>query len=220
MNQLQLLTGFVGFVFRHFTHVEVIGLENMPKEGGCIVCVNHIALIDPAVIFMYSGRRDLSALVAKKHQSNRVLRWIVDVVGGIWLNRDEADTHAIRASQDFLRQGGCLGLAPEGTRSATKTMIEAKTGAAYLAEKAQVPIVPVGLAGTETLLASWKRLRKPQIQMIVGKPFMLQPVDRKDRDAGLKRNTDEIMCRIATLLPEKYHGFYAGHPRLRELQAK
>lgn len=205
------------FIFDHFTRVEVTGNEFMPLSGGCLICVNHLAIFDPAVIYCFTGRSDLTALVAKKHQANPVLRWVVNVVGGIWINREEADTHAIRAAQDYLRSGGCLGMSPEGTRSPTKAMIEAKTGAAYLADRVRVPVVPVALQGTETIVACWKRLRKPTIRMIIGKPLLLPPVERKDRDAGLQRNTDEIMCQIALLLPEKYHGFYAAHPRLLEL---
>ncbi len=217
MDQLKLLRNSVAFLFRTLTIVEVVGIENMPTQGGCLVCVNHLAVYDPVIVYLYCGRNDLSALVAKKHQTNPIFRWIVNVVGGIWLNRDEADSHAIRAAQEFLRNGGCLGISPEGTRSPTHAMIEAKTGAAYLADKVQVPIVPIALFGTEQINRSWLRLSRPHIRMVIGKPFTLPPLERKDRAAGMQRNTDEIMCQIAALLPEAYRGFYTNHPRISEL---
>ncbi len=218
MDKRQALRSVVGFLLRNLTTVEVVGLENMPQQNcGCLVCVNHLAIFDPVIVYICCGRTDQTALVAKKHFANPFLRWIVNIVGGIWINREEADTHAIRAAQAYLRGGGCLGISPEGTRSPTRALIEPKTGAAYLADKAQVPIVPVALEGTETIIPSWKRLRRPRIRMIVGQPFMLPPLDRKERDRDLQRNTDEIMCRIAVLLHEQYRGVYADHPRLLEL---
>ena len=98
-------------------------------------------------------------------------------------------------------------------------MAEGKPGVAYLALKAEVPIVPVGLTGTEdrVVIERLKHLKKSEIKIIVGKPFNLPPIQRKNRDADLKQYTDEIMCRIGVLIPEKYRGVYANHPRLKEL---
>ena len=59
--------------------------------------------------------------------------------------------------------------------------------------------------------------QNPKFQVIVGKPFRLPPLDRKNRDTSLQQNTDEIMCRIAALLPPNYRGVYAGSPRIEEL---
>jgi 1-acyl-sn-glycerol-3-phosphate acyltransferase len=217
MDKRAVLRGVVRFLFRLLMKVEVCGEENVPQSGGLLICTNHLAIFDPAFIYVYSGRKDLSALVAKKHQKNPLLRYLVNFVGGIWLNRDEADTQAIRLAQDFLKNGGCLGISPEGTRSPTHALIEGKTGAAYLANRAEIPILPVGLVNTHQIVPSLKRLRRPQIIVKFGIPFELPPVDRKDREAGLRRNTDEIMCQIAALLPEENRGVYCDHPRLREI---
>jgi 1-acyl-sn-glycerol-3-phosphate acyltransferase len=197
--------------------VDVYGLENVPKSGALLICTNHLSIVDPGFVFVFSPRKDLSALVAKKHQKNPFLRLIVNTAGGIWLNRDDADTHAIRAAQEILKNGGCLGIAPEGTRSHTHGLIEAKTGAAYLADRAQAPVLPVGIAHSDRIVEDWKRLHRPRITVRFGTPFQLPPVDRKDREAGLRRNTDEIMCQIAALLPEEHWGVYRDHPRLKEV---
>ena len=108
-------------------------------------------------------------------------------------------------------------MAPEGTRSRTRSLIQAKTGVAYLADKAGVPVVPVAITGTEKAVSTFFRLRRPPIQIRFGKPFCLQPSERHARGSSLDQNTDEIMCRIAALLPPEYRGVYAGHPRLQEL---
>jgi 1-acyl-sn-glycerol-3-phosphate acyltransferase len=82
-----------------------------------------------------------------------------------------------------------------------------------------VPVVPAGIYGTEKALGSLARLRRPRIHLRFGIPFTLPTVGRQAREAGLQRNTDEIMCRIAALLPAEYRGVYGQHPRLREILA-
>ena len=118
-----------------------------------------------------------------------------------------------------MEAGNILVIAPEGTRSRVGSMIEGKPGVSYLAAKLNRPIVPVGLAGTEdhVILGNIKRLKRSHIVIHAGIPFSLPPIPKKDRDATLKQYTDEIMCRIAALIPEKNRGVYAEHPRLREL---
>ena len=111
-----------------------------------------------------------------------------------------------------------LGIAPEGTRSTVRALLEGKPGTAYLAEMMRVPVVPVAITGTETAMARILTFRPPKIRVHYGKPFTLPPIDRSDRDASLQRNTDEIMSRIAVLLPERYRGFYKDHPRVKELE--
>lgn len=207
----------VGFLFRLLTRLEVSGLENIPSSGGCLLCPNHIHLLDTPLIFIHLKRQDITGLVAKKHQKNAFFRWIVDSIPGIWLNRDEADTQAIRTAVGYLKRGWGLGIAPEGTRSKTGTLILAKTGVAYLADRAGVPIIPIAIMGTETAFSCLKRLRRPRIILRVGQPLNLPPVNRLSRDVDLEHNTDEIMCQIAAMLAPEYRGVYADHPRLKEL---
>jgi 1-acyl-sn-glycerol-3-phosphate acyltransferase len=98
-------------------------------------------------------------------------------------------------------------------------LIEAKPGVSYLATKLKRPIVPVAITGTEdeNLLGNLKKLRRSHITVGAGPTFTLPPLPRENRDEILKQYTDEIMCHIAALLPEKHRGVYAEHPRLQEL---
>src|SRR5690554_764101 len=207
----------VGFLFKLLSHVHVTGLENVPQNGGVILAVNHLSYLDAPLIFVVSTRDDVTALVTSKYQKHWLFRRLINGVRGIWINREEADVHALKAALAYLQQGGALGIAPEGTRSTTGSLIPAKTGAAYLATKAGVPIVPVAVTGTETAVRKLLSFRRPHIILRFGKPFHLPPLDRKDRAGSLQRNTDAIMCRIAALLPPEYRGVYADHPCLREL---
>lgn len=216
MTSKELLRKFVYILFSLISRVEIHGVENLPLTGGVLICTNHLSLVDPALVFVYAGR-DCTALVAKTHRSNLLQRWIVNTVEGIWLERGEADLHALRAAQEYLKNGGALGIAPEGTRSKVHGLIKAKTGAAYLADKTGVVVVPVAITGSDLVISTWKRLRRPRLSMTFGKPFRLPPVARAARSADLERNTDEIMCQIAALLPEHYRGVYKDHPRLTEI---
>lgn len=206
-----------GFLFWLLSKVEVIGIENVPKIGGGIVASNHLGIIDAPLIFYVVRRNDITALVAKKHQKNPIIRWVVEVASGIWINREEADSAAVRAARSHLQNGGLLGIAPEGTRSKTGGLNPGKTGVAYMAEKAGVPIIPAAITGTYSGMKKVLLLKRPRFTIRFGKPFILPPVDRTSRAASLVRNTDEIMCRIAVLLPPANRGVYGDHPRLKEL---
>lgn len=198
---------------------EFIGIENIPAEGGLILATNHLSIIDiPVLLVMsYEKRTDITALVTTKYRESFIFRFLIDFMGGIWIDRTKLDFTAFRSAVDYLKDGGFVGISPEGTRSKTGALTEGKSGLVIIAEKAGVPIVPVGISGTEDARSKLMRLRRPRIVARAGKPFRLLPLERNNRNEILQRNTDEIMCRIAAQLPEKYHGFYSDHPRLKEL---
>lgn len=200
-----------------FSRPTFYGLENLPTQDGVIVATNHMSLIDTLMLFINPVRKDMTALVADKYQKYVFFRWILDTGGVIWLDRENADFGALRAAVDVLRQGMALGIAPEGTRSVTGQLLEGKPGAVLVALRAKAPIVPVGIAGTEVFFSHALTLRRPKITVRFGKPFRLEPLARENREEQMARYTTEVMCHIAALLPEKYHGFYRGNPRLQEL---
>ncbi len=147
-----------------------------------------------------------------------MIHWFINLVGGIWLDRTRADFAAFRTAIEALDAGQALGIAPEGTRSDTGALIEGKPGTILLAIKAQAPVVPTALFGTESAAKNW--WKRPRLTIRFGAPFTLPPLSRENREEQMQTSTDEMMCRIAALLPEKYHGVYAGHPRLQELLAE
>jgi 1-acyl-sn-glycerol-3-phosphate acyltransferase len=202
-------------LFQILTRFEVQGLDHIPPEGGALIAVNHLSRLDPPAIFAVIERDDLSALVADKYKSHLLIRPVVEYVKGIWIHREDTDFRALRQATEYLQNGGILGIAPEGTRSSSRGLITAKTGVAYLADKAGAPVIPVAIAGTDQIFQAWGKLRRPKVVLRFGEPFRLPPLDRKNRVAQLQENTAEIMLRIAAMLPEEYRGVYADDPRLK-----
>ncbi len=216
----KLLHVVFNFLLRLLTRLDIQGKENVPEVGACVMVSNHLGMVDAPLVFALLDRKDSTGVVAKKHQKNILLKWIINTSGAIWINREEADTKAIRAIRNFLDEGGIVGIAPEGTRSKTGGLLEGKTGAAYFVNLTDVPVLPAGITGTDNLSYWWKRLKRPPVTIRFGETFKLPQVERSRREEGLRENTEEIMCRIAALLPPDKRGVYANHPRTQELLAE
>jgi len=216
----QTLQKIINRLIRMFSRPTFLGTEYLPLEGGLIVATNHLSRLDTLLLFINPARGDITALVADKYQNYPLFKWILNTGGIIWLDRENADFGAIRAAVAALKQGAALGIAPEGTRSIGAELLEGKPGTVLVALKAGVPIVPVGITGTENVFRRMFTLQFPKITVKFGPAFILPPLDRDRRDEQMKAYTDEIMCRIAALLPDRYHGFYKNHPRLNELRSQ
>ena len=214
----QTLQKIVKFILPRICEVEYQGLEYLPEKGGVIITTNHLSRMDIPFLFITPVRDDITALVADKYQHYLFFRWFCTVAEGIWIDRSKADFTALRQSLDALRQGKALGISPEGTRSETGGLLEGKAGTALIAVKGNVPIIPVALWGTENSFKELFSFKRPKMYMRYGPVYHLPSLDRDNREAALQRAVDEIMCRIAVLLPEQYRGFYRGHPRIQELE--
>lgn len=200
-----------------FTDTEFKGIENIPDTGGILIATNHLSRMDILVVFMIPNRPEMTALVTTKYLKYPLIRWFIITAKGIWLDRDTADFSAFRTAVAALEQGKAVGIAPEGTRSKSGQLLEGKPGTILLAVRANVPIIPVAITGT---IGAFKRLlllQKPHITAEFGPVIPAPVLERGNRDEQLQKLTDEMMCRIAVMLPESYRGFYANHPRLKEL---
>jgi 1-acyl-sn-glycerol-3-phosphate acyltransferase len=176
--------------------------------------------MDIPVLFITPTRPEVTALVTTKYLKYPLLRWFIVTAQGIWLDRETADFSAFRQAVHALQQGKALGISPEGTRSVDARLLEGKPGTALLALRTGVPIVPVALSGTEDAIEKLLHFKRPLITAEYGKPIIPPKLDRQDREGQLDKLTTEIMCQIAAMLDEKYHGFYRSHPRLLEILAQ
>lgn len=103
-----------------------------------------------------------------------------------------------------------VAIAPEGRESLTGTLEQGTGGAAYLALKGDVPVIPVTFTGTENKIVfnNMKRFRRTNVSMTIGKPFQLEQL--KDRRMSIQVGTEEIMKTLAQQLPPKYRGVYSS----------
>ena len=211
----------VRFAMKILTKLEVRGIEHLP-QGNFIAAANHLGRLDTAALLCIMDREDIIMPIAEKYRNHPIFGAIGRAANGIWLNRFDADFSALRQILERMKQGGMLVIAPEGTRSKTEALQAGKLGVAFLAGKSGYPVVPVAVTGTEdrVITQNLKRFRRSKITATAGEPFFIEIPNGKGREVALREATDEIMCRIGSMLPEKYRGVYADHPRLKELSAK
>ncbi|MEK6752983.1 MAG: lysophospholipid acyltransferase family protein [Chloroflexota bacterium] len=208
----------VRFIMNLIADVEIVGMEKLPA-GNVLLAANHLGRLDTAVLLCAFDREDIIMAVAEKYRDHPFFGAIGRAVDAIWLNRFEADFAALREILARMQKGGLMVIAPEGTRSKTEALQEGKMGAAFLASKSGYPVLPVALTGTEDrgVIANLKRFRRSKIRAVAGEPFYIEIPRGKGREEAMRQATDEIMCRIAAMLPERYRGYYRDFPRVREL---
>lgn len=203
-------------LLRIIADVELHHFDRIPISGRAIVVSNHLGRLDAMLGMILTDREDVIMMVADKYRTSAFWRYAVRKMDAIWLHREGADFHALRIVQKRLQAGGIAAVAPEGTRSKTEALQPGKPGAAFLAAKTGAPLIPIALTGTEDRVVRQRlrHLRRLHIVIRVGEPFTLPPLDHRHRDACLAQGTEELMLRIAALLPPSYRGVYADHPRL------
>lgn len=216
---LRVIRTLLRVLLRTIARFEIHGKDNVPLTGGMVIASNHIGILDIVMVYFAIDRTDLFIPVAEKWEKIGWIKWLGKHLNFLFVDRYNPDLKAIRKMIALMQEGKCLVIAPEGTRSRTGGLIEGKPGVTYLAARAGFPVIPVAITGTqdEVLLANARRFKKSFVTLTAGNMFTIPPLPNHDRDAALQKYTDEIMCQIAALLPERYRGVYADHPRLQEL---
>lgn len=152
----------------------------------------------------------IAGFAAKKYKGT-LLEPFFRLGSPVWIDQDSPDRQALSTALNLIKAGYKFGIAPEGHRSKTGGLLEGRDGAAFLASRANLPIVPMVAWGTEKLL----RYPRPKVTVVVGKPYHLP--EGRARGDQLADYTNRIMCALAALLPEQYRGHYTGHPLIEEM---
>jgi len=199
--------------------VDATGYENLPEKGGFVIAVNHLGFLDAPMAYYALDSWNLFVPVAEKWEEIPILKWLGKYLNFIFIDRFNLDLKSMREMMKRMDEGQTLVIAPEGTRARDEKMAQGRPGVAYLASKMSWQIVPVAISGTEDRIfhGNLKRLRRTHIKITAGRSFMLPSFPKENREEVLQEYTDEIMCRIAAMLPERNRGYYAEHPRLKEL---
>lgn len=219
--RLKLTRFLIRFLLKLLTHIDVNGRDNIPTGHNFIVAANHIGLVDAFLPFYIVNNSNLVLMVGEKWEKLWIMRWLGRGLNFLFVDRFNPDLKALREVIKRMKGGEVLVITPEGTRSKVGTLIEGKPGVSYLAAKLGYPLLPISISGSfdKIFFDQLKHLRRPHITVHIGKTFTLPPLpsDSQEREEILKTDTDEIMCRIAALLPPEQWGVYTGHPRLKEL---
>ena len=195
--------------------VALEGTEHVPDLPAVIVASNHLSVTDPALICVSVEqlvRRRVRYMAKAEAFEWPLLGPLMSTYGGFAVHRDRPDREAYRMAREVLRSGDWLGLAPEGTRSRTGTLGEPKPGVALLALRTGAPILPVGISGTERLWPVGGRFPRPGTTVAVRFGPLIRP--REPGGSGsagpghesVAAATEELMARIAELLPPSYRG--------------
>jgi 1-acyl-sn-glycerol-3-phosphate acyltransferase len=203
----RVAVGIVRVLLHIVARLQIEGQEHIPRQGPFILATNHLHWLDsPLVAATFPYRAYVFA--ADKWAKHRLLGALFRSLEAIWVRRGEVDRQALRQALDVLREGAVLGLAPEGTRSKTGGLQPGRTGAAYMAFRAGVAVLPVACTGQEKVLPALRHLRRATVRVQFGAPLYPPQVEGKTSSAEVQAFTKEIMYRLAAMLPPEYRGVY------------
>lgn len=158
-------------VFTFWLRYQVRGLENVPRQGGGLVLVNHQSFLDPLLIGL-PLQRPVSFLARDTLFPIPFVGWVLRNTYVMPINRDAASTASIRHAIKRIEHGFLVGIFPEGTRSELGDVGEFKPGFVSLIRRTQLPIYPVGIAGAnEAMPRRGLRLFPRPVRVVFGKPF-------------------------------------------------
>jgi 1-acyl-sn-glycerol-3-phosphate acyltransferase len=202
------IRGVCRVVIRLCTRTSVHGLENYPRQGPALVVINHLG--DPDAVLVLACLPEFPEVIGKIELRNiSILRLVMGGLGIIWVHRGQADRKAIATALEAFNRGRRVIIAPEGRESVTGALEAGTDGAAFLALKAGVPVVPITVTGTENrcVYGNLKRLHRTPVTLTMGRPFVLPQL--ADRHETLRGGTLIIMETLARQLPPEYRGVYS-----------
>ncbi|MFC1908334.1 lysophospholipid acyltransferase family protein [Chloroflexota bacterium] len=191
-----------------WSRYRVHGRENIPAKGPLLVVANHLNLADPPIVGLSINRR--AVFMAKEELfRQRLASFFVRKLGAFPVYRRGLSREALHQAEHWLGKGMALVMFPEGSRSNNAKLKSAFPGSAMVAARMGVPILPIGIAGTEEFKGFTWWLRRPRITVNIGQPFQPPPLNGRLSKEERLELTDSIMGRMAALLPAEYRGKYA-----------
>ncbi len=206
-----LVTGALHLLTGILCRVHGDQLSRVPAEGPLILVSNHINFLEVPLIYPRLRPRPVTGFSKSESWDSPALGMLMDLWGIIPLHRGEADVGAMRTGLAALEAGKILVVTPEGTRTGDGRLRPAHPGAAWLALKSGAPLLPLAFYGGEHFWTRLRRLGRTEFHIMVGEPFCLATTNSSRADRRTRQAiADAIMARVAVLLPEHYHGVYAG----------
>ena len=206
--------------FRTLYHVlgkvELNGFENIPEHNKYVVIFNHVSLVEiPFIAAFWPTIIEIIGAVVV--WSRGYQGWVAKMWGGIQVNRTAFDREVFKQVKMVFDDGRPLMISPEGTRSHTPGLLRGKPGVAYIVDQVDALILPVAVVGnTIEFLTEGIRGKRPKLQMFIGEPFSVPRLEGKGEAKRKQRqyNTDFMMAKLASMLPEEYRGVYQEYEKI------
>lgn len=189
------------------------GRGNVPSTGPLILVANHVHVMDP-IFLVFTLPRWITFVAKEELFHSLFLRLWLRWAGSLPLQRDgkiAEKQRILETAKKALDEGLILGLFPEGGRSHDGKLRKGKAGSAFIASKIDVPLLPIGISGTDRIHGISWLWKRPRIVVRIGKPFKLPPTSNKMSKSQMQLLTKQLMEEIAALLPTGYRGAYEKH---------
>ncbi len=199
---------------------KVVGRENIPRKGPYLVLINHISHLDMVLVLAMAPLMKFRYLISRRWVQKKLFGRVLHWLGAIPVSFEPGamNCSAVRQGLRTLQSGLALGFAPEATIS-PPGLLQGKRGAGFFASRVDIPILPVGIINTDQVISNARRFRRTDVELHIGKPFKLpRPDPLLGRRDELDAYRHYIMIQIASLIPARYHGHYAGHPALAAIE--
>ena len=196
-----------------YADVTLKGIENIPRNEPVIFIANHLSNLDGLLLSKIFAEQKIDAyfLAGVKLKGETITNAVLEIVPHIEIEPNKPDRKAIKNAVSYLKNNKSILIFPEGTRSRTGSMIKGRSGVYLIAKMAGVRIMPVGITGTEKCLPveksgnmSRESFVHSNVSIIFGKPFLLDELLNTEEAEPI----DEMMKKIAELLPSAYRGYY------------
>lgn len=200
-------------LYHIFLSWEVRGRKNVPPSGPLIVVANHVHLIDGELL-LFGVSRWIIYIAKEPLFHYPILRSLLRWAGALAIPRQSTLSDIkglLQQVEQTLNKGSVIGIFPEGKRSHQGKLQVGKPGLAVISSRMHIPILPVGISGTDKIHGISWLWKRPHIIINIGKPFCLPQAEGKLTKPQRKALADLMMHEIAALLPPEYQGIYAKH---------
>ena len=191
---------FFRLFFKILFRARVLGVENIPREGAIILAANHLSNWDPPFLATFLDR-NVNYMAKEELFANKIFAAAITNLGVFPVKRGTADRNAIKRALQVLKDGGCLGLFPEGTRSRTGALGKAEAGVGLIAAMSKAPLIPAAILDTNKIFSSGNFF--PRLTVVYGRPMHFDG-NAKDK-AALAEFSQSIMGEIAKLISSVKH---------------
>ena len=209
---VQYVSTYIVFFLSLFVcKIKINGRNNMPKDSSFVLASNHFGYFDPFVL-VHAIRKPIDFIMQKELGIEPYFLFAPMIYGAILTDRNKVAPSTIKEAIKSIKNKKILGIFPEGGITST-TLTKAKPGAVFIASKASAKILPVSVSGGDSIWDDFLNGVRSRITVNIGKPFKLKG-SKEEKVLKLEKHSQELMCRIAALLPDNRHGDFTNDKRI------